>query len=77
VVKLKGHWYLLREGISREAGRLDPNRFVRRLRLIIVNLEKIKALHPCNLGESLVILRDGNELSCRRGYRSCLPQLIS
>ena len=76
-VNVQGHCYLLREGISRVAERLDPNQFVRIHRSIIVNLEKIKELHPCNRGEYMVILRDGKELSCSRGYRSRLQQLIS
>jgi two-component system, LytTR family, response regulator len=76
-VNVQGDSYLLREGIGRVAERLDPKQFVRIHRSIIVNLEKIKELHPCNRGEYMVILRDGKELSCSRGYRSRLQQLIS
>jgi two-component system, LytTR family, response regulator len=76
-VNVRGDSYLLREGIGRVAQRLDPKLFVRIHRSIIVNLERIKELHPCNRGEYMVILRDGKELSCSRGYRSRLQQLIS
>lgn len=68
--------YLMREAISRIAQKLDPNQFVRIHRSIIVNVRKIKELHPCNRGEYMVILKDGRELSCSRGYRAKLHQLI-
>jgi len=69
--------YLMREAISRIAQRLDPGRFVRIHRSIIVNVRKIKELQPCNRGEYMVILKDGKELSCSRGYRAKLQQLIA
>jgi two-component system, LytTR family, response regulator len=78
-VKLRvgGDSYFLREGIGRIAARLDPNRFVRIHRSTIVNVQRIKELHPCNNGEYMVVLRSGKELSCSRGYRSKLRQIIS
>jgi DNA-binding LytR/AlgR family response regulator len=36
----------------------------------------IKELQPCNSGEFIVVLRNGKELSCSRGYRSGLRNLI-
>ena len=69
--------YLMREAIGRMAQRLDPDQFVRIHRSIIVNVRKIKELQPCNRGEYMVILRDGKELSCSRGYREKLHQLIA
>jgi len=69
--------YLMREAIGRIAQRLDPERFVRIHRSIIVNVSKIKELQPCNRGEYMVILKDGKELSCSRGYRAKLHQLIA
>lgn len=69
--------YLMREGISHIASRLDPNQFLRIHRSIIVNVRKIKELQPCNRGEYMVILTTGKELSCSRGYRARLQQLIT
>lgn len=69
--------YLMREGISHIASRLDPNQFLRIHRSIIVNVLKIKELQPCNRGEYMVILTNGKELSCSRGYRARLRQLIA
>jgi two-component system, LytTR family, response regulator len=68
--------YLLREGIGRVSERLDPDRFVRIHRSVIVNVRKIKELQPCDSGEYIAVLRNGKELSCSRGYRSELQRLI-
>jgi two-component system, LytTR family, response regulator len=68
--------YLLRGSVGRIAERLDPTQFVRIHRSTIVNVGNIKELQPCNSGEFMVILRSGKELSCSRGYRSGLQNLI-
>jgi two-component system LytT family response regulator len=68
--------YLLRRGIGEIAERLDPLQFVRIHRSAIVNVHKIKELQPVNSGEYIVVLKDGKELSCSRGYRGGLQQLI-
>jgi DNA-binding LytR/AlgR family response regulator len=41
-----------------------------------VNVKKIKQVEPVNSGEYIVVLKDGKELSCSRGYRTSLQQLI-
>jgi two-component system, LytTR family, response regulator len=68
--------YLLREGIGHIAERLDPAQFIRIHRSVIVNVQKIKELQPVNSGEYIVVLKDGKELSCSRGYRAGLQQFI-
>lgn len=68
--------YLLREGIGHISERLDPHKFVRIHRSTIVNVQKIKQVEPVNSGEYIVILKDGKQLSCSRGYRAGLQQLI-
>lgn len=68
--------YLLREGIGHIAERLDPKQFVRIHRSIIINVDKIKELQPVNSGEYVVVLKNGKELSCSRGYRPGLQQFI-
>jgi two-component system, LytTR family, response regulator len=69
--------HLMRESISRIAEKLDPSRFVRIHRSAIVNVMKIRELQACNSGEYMVILRNGKELPCSRGYRSALEPFIS
>lgn len=68
--------YILRRGIGEIAERLDPLQFVRIHRSAIVNVQKIKELQPVNSGEYILVLRDGKELPCSRGYRSGLQGLI-
>lgn len=68
--------YLLRETISRTSERLNPNEFVRIHRSTIVNVRKIKELIPVNSSEYVVVLKNGKELSCSRGYRALLQRVI-
>ncbi len=68
--------YSLRETIAHILERLHSWRFVRIHRSLIVNINRIKELQPCNSGEYIVVLKDGKELSCSRGYRSGLQNFI-
>jgi two-component system, LytTR family, response regulator len=68
--------YLFRETISRISERLDTNHFVRIHRSTIVNVRKIKELIPVNSGEYVVVLKSGRELSCSRGYRAALQEIV-
>jgi two-component system LytT family response regulator len=76
-VRAGSETYSLREGIGRIQRRLDPKIFVRIHRSIIVNVRRIRELQPCNSGEYMVVLKDGKELSCSRGYRSSLKSMIT
>jgi two-component system LytT family response regulator len=42
----------------------------------MVNVRRIKELQPVNSGEYIVVLKDGKELSCSRGYRTELQRLV-
>jgi two-component system, LytTR family, response regulator len=68
--------HLFRETISRICERLDPNHFVRIHRSTVVNARKIKELIPVNSGEYILVLKNGKELSCSRGYRNALQNII-
>jgi len=76
-IKAGAESYSLREGISRLYRKLDAKRFVRIHRSIIVNVQRIRELQPCNSGEYMVVLKDGKELSCSRGYRASLRRLFA
>jgi len=69
--------HLMRESIGRIAQRLDATRFVRVHRSVIVNVSKIRELQACNSGEYMVMLRNGKQLPCSRGYRAALEPFIS
>ncbi|MEO8348854.1 MAG: LytTR family DNA-binding domain-containing protein, partial [Acidobacteriota bacterium] len=66
--------YLLHETTSAIAQRLDPKKFLRIHRSSIVNIERIKELHPWFNGDYAVILRDGTELTLSASYRDRLRE---
>jgi len=68
--------YLVRDKISSLCERLDATHFVRIHRSVIVNVRKIKELIPTNSGEYVVVLKNGKELSCSRGYRTGLREIV-
>ena len=68
--------YLMRESISRFSKHLNRQCFIRIHRSIIVNVNRIKELHPVNSGEYLALLKNGKQLSCSRGFRHCLDNFI-
>ncbi len=68
--------HLLRETMNAFEQKLDPDKFLRIHRSIIVNLDKIRALEPCNNGEYIVVLDTGKELSLSRSYRDRLQKFL-
>ncbi|HYE74126.1 MAG TPA: LytTR family DNA-binding domain-containing protein, partial [Blastocatellia bacterium] len=60
---------LHRMSLSELESKLDARRFVRIHRSAIVNLQKIKELHPHSHGDFLVVMHDGTELKLSRSYR--------
>ncbi len=60
---------LLRSTLGSVEAQLDPERFRRIHRSVIVNLDRIKEIRPLPSGEHAVVLRDGTELRLSRGYR--------
>jgi len=64
--------YLLRQTISNLDSQLDPAAFVRIHRSTIVNLSRVKELHPLFRGDFTVLLRDGRELLLSKTYRGRL-----
>jgi two-component system LytT family response regulator len=67
-----GDSYLIRETMTALEGRLDPRQFLRIHRSSIVNIDRVKELHPMFGGEYTVVLKDGTELTLSRTYRSKL-----
>lgn len=64
--------HLLREKMHDLEARLDPARFVRIHRSVIVNLDRIKEMHPHFNGDYVVILEDGRQLRLSRTRRENL-----
>lgn len=68
--------HLVQGTMSRLEGRLDPKLFLRVHRSAIVNITRIKELHPLFHGEYAIKLAGGAELTSGRGYRDNLQRLI-
>lgn len=49
--------------------KLDPEKFVRVHRSVIVNVEKIKELHPRSNGDQDLVLQNGQQVVLSRNYR--------
>ena len=69
--------HLLREKMHDLEGQLDPAAFVRIHRSIIVNLDRIREMHPHFNGDYTVVLQDGRQLRLSRSRREHLEKLIS
>lgn len=68
--------HLVRGTMSRLEAKLDPNRFLRVHRSIIVNLERVKEFHPLFHGEYAILLHDATQLTSGRSYRNRLQLLL-
>jgi two-component system LytT family response regulator len=68
--------HLHRETLSALEARLPPERFMRISRSTIVNVERVKELHPMFHGDYVVILRNGARLNLSRSYRQKLDQIL-
>ena len=64
--------YLHRETMAHLESVLDPEKFARIHRSTIVNVERVKELHPLFRGDYEVVLRDGRRLTLGRAYRDRL-----
>ena len=64
--------HLLREKMHDLETRLDPAKFVRIHRSVIVNLDRIRELHPHFNGDYIVVLEDGRQLRLSRTRRENL-----
>jgi two-component system LytT family response regulator len=64
--------HMLREKMHDLEARLDPEKFVRIHRSIIVNLDRIKELHPHFNGDYIILLADGTQLKLSRSRREHL-----
>ena len=64
--------HLLREKMHDLEGQLDPAKFVRIHRSTIVNVDRIKEMHPHFNGDYIVVLEDGRQLRLSRSRRESL-----
>ena len=71
-----GHSYLLREPLADLEKSLDPEVFFRAHRSAIVNLQRIKEIHPMFRGDSVLVLTDGSRVKLSRSRREEFDRVI-
>ena len=71
-----GHSYLVRETLAGMEAKLDPVRFLRIHRSLIVQTARVESLEPLFHGDYLVRLRSGARLTSGRTYRARLHQAL-
>jgi LytTr DNA-binding domain len=64
--------HILRTTLVSLEGRLDPERFRRISRSVVVNLDRVREVQPWFHGDAVVILEGGARLSLSRRYRAHL-----
>jgi two-component system, LytTR family, response regulator len=68
--------HLIRETLGGLEARLNPDEFVRIRHSQIVNVKRIKELHPLFKGEFEIVLHSGAKLTSSRRYRQRLSMLL-
>lgn len=68
--------HLVRDTLTALEGRLEPARFVRVHRSLIVNLGRIQEVESLFAGEYILFLRDGKRLTTGRTYRASIQEAL-
>lgn len=76
ILHVAGAEVLHRMALTDLAGQLDPQRFVRVHRSLIVNVDSIARLEPLSHGEFEVVMKDGARRRISRTYRASLEQCL-
>lgn len=75
-IHAEGKTHIIRETMKALQQRLDPARFQRVHRSAIVNVGKVKELHPHSNGEYFLILDGGQELKLSRSYKDVVARFL-
>ena len=68
--------HLLRERLGSIEAKLDPNVFVRVHRSTIVNVTRIREMHPLFNGDQLLVLASGRRITVSRTFRAKLLERL-
>lgn len=71
-----GATYLHRETLSQLEDTLDPSRFLRVHRAVIVNVERVREVHPLFNGNAELVLHDGTRIGLSRRFRERARHLL-
>jgi two-component system LytT family response regulator len=75
-IHVDGAVYLHRETMRHLQDTLDPGRFLRIHRGVIVNVDRVHEVHPLFNGNAEVVLRDGTRLALSRRFRAGARQAL-
>ena len=75
-IHVGGKMHLVREGMNSLESKLDPARFLRIHRSVIVRIDRIKELESLYQGDYVVVLHDGTRLTTGRKYRDAIQEFI-
>ena len=75
-IHASGKTHIIRETMKALQTRLDPVRFQRIHRSAIVNIDRVKELHPHSNGEYFIILDNGAELKLSRSYKDVVARFL-
>jgi two-component system LytT family response regulator len=68
--------HLVRERISVMEATLPPGRFARIHKSTIVNVLRVREMHPLFNGDQALVLKNGKELTLSRTYRARFLSLL-
>lgn len=68
--------HLIRETMNAIEAKLNPDKFLRIHRSTIVNIDRIKELHPMFSGDYDVVLQNGTKITLSRNYRERFLELF-
>ena len=73
---MNGQTHHFRETLSNFEVKLDPARFVRIHRSVIVNIDRVVQLEPSFRRDHVIVLRDGTRLRLSAPYRAGMEALV-
>jgi two-component system LytT family response regulator len=68
--------HLIRMRLHQLEAKLSPQEFVRIHRSTIVNIDRIKEMHPLFNGDQTIVMKSGKKLTMTRNYRDKLKALL-
>lgn len=71
-----GTTHLIRMRLHQLEAKLNPNKFIRIHRSTIVNIDRIKEMHPLFNGDQIIIMQSGKKHTMSRNYRDKLKSLL-
>jgi two-component system, LytTR family, response regulator len=68
--------HMIRMRLHQIEAKLNPREFVRIHRSTIVNIDRIKEMHPLFNGDQAIVMKSGKKLTMTRNYRDRLKALL-